>query len=122
MVKWNWNLDTSSTPATVISVIIIVMIVAAEWGIFTKAGIEGWKAIIPFYNSYIFYKITTGKGWLFILGLIPFIGFFVRAYGEYKLAKVFGRGLLFWLGLVIFPFICEMILGFGDDEYHPELV
>lgn len=122
MVKWNWNLDTSSTPATVVSVIIILLIVAAEWGIFTKAGEEGWKAIIPFYNSYIFYKIATGNGWLFILQYIPIVGFFVRAYGEYKLSKVFGHSGLFWLGLWIFPFIFELILGFGDDQYHPELV
>lgn len=122
MIDWDWTFDNSSTASTVISIIIIVMIVAAEYGIFEKAGEEGWKAIIPFYNSYIFYKISTGKGWLFILQYIPIVGFFVRAYGTYKLAKVFDRGGLFWIGLWLIPFICEMILGFGNDTYHPERV
>lgn len=122
MIKWNWSYDNSSTASTVISIIIIVLIVAAEFGIFEKAGEKGWKAIVPFYNSYIFYKITTGKGWMFILQYIPIVGFFVRAYGTYKLSKVFGHTGWFWIGLWLFPFICELILGFGDDQYHPELV
>ncbi len=34
-------------------VIIIYLIgVAGVWMVFQKAGIEGWKAIIPFYNMW----------------------------------------------------------------------
>ena len=40
----------------VIAVILIVWIVIAiiaSWKIFTKAGEDGWKCLIPFYNQYI---------------------------------------------------------------------
>ena len=30
----------------------------AYWKIFEKAGEPGWKAIIPFYNTYTQYKFT----------------------------------------------------------------
>ena len=42
----------------ILYVAIYVLIVAGWWMIFTKAGQEGWKAIIPFYNFYIVLKIV----------------------------------------------------------------
>ena len=44
----------------------------AFWGIFKKAGESGWKAFIPFYRTYIVFKIA----WVpskFIFWLIPVI-------------------------------------------------
>ena len=37
-----------------------VLMIVAMWRIFAKAGEAGWKAVIPFYNTYILYKITWG--------------------------------------------------------------
>lgn len=34
-----------------------VLIIVAQWKIFTKAGQEGWKALIPIYNVVVLYKI-----------------------------------------------------------------
>ena len=36
---------------------LLVLRIIARWRIFEKAGEKGWKAIIPFYSDYIFYKI-----------------------------------------------------------------
>ena len=36
---------------------LLVLRIIARWKIFEKAGEKGWKAIIPFYSDYIFYKI-----------------------------------------------------------------
>lgn len=59
----------------------IVLNIVANWKIFTKAGQAGWASIIPFYNSYIEFKIYWGNGWLFLVpivlslfGFIPVIG------------------------------------------------
>jgi len=35
-----------------------------------------------------------------------------------ELAKRFGKGVGFAIGLLIFPFICFPILGFGSAQYH----
>lgn len=46
---------------TIIPLAISVFIIICNWKILTKAGEEGWKAIIPFYNLYVFYTIATNK-------------------------------------------------------------
>lgn len=35
-----------------------VLLAIAYWKIFEKAGEPGWKALIPFYNTYSQYKFT----------------------------------------------------------------
>ena len=40
-----------------------VLNIVAGWKIFEKAGQPGWASIVPFYNSYIRYKIFWGNGW-----------------------------------------------------------
>ena len=45
----------------VLAIIYYVLIVIARWKLFTKAGEKGWKAIIPFYNVYVQYKLTWSK-------------------------------------------------------------
>lgn len=46
-----------------LSVAFFILMIVAMWKIFTKAGEKGWKAIIPIYNIYIFFKIADAKGW-----------------------------------------------------------
>lgn len=47
-----------------------VIILIARWRVFEKAGIAGWKSLIPFYSDYCTYKIswkTTAFWCLFAL-------------------------------------------------------
>lgn len=36
-----------------VSLVIYIILVAGMWKMFEKAGIDGWKAIIPIYNIYL---------------------------------------------------------------------
>lgn len=45
-----------------LGVIWVVLKVVAGWRIFAKAGQPGWASIVPFYNSYIEFKIYWGNG------------------------------------------------------------
>lgn len=94
-----------------------VVILIASAKIFSKAGIAGWKVIVPFYSNYLQYKLVFGNGWLFLLNLIPFVGYVMPCVLEWKLAKVFGKGTGFALLSLFFSPITRMILGFGDSEY-----
>jgi len=100
-----------------IFIVIYALLVAGWWMIFTKAGEDGWKALIPIWNTLIILKIVGREWWWIILLIIPIVGFIVWIIVALDLAKSFGRGTGFAIGLIIFPFIWSLILGFGSDTY-----
>ena len=97
---------------------IAVVGIIGLWKVFEKAGEEGWKVLIPFYNMYILFKITWGNGWLFLLLLIPVVHVVIPIITLYKLAKSFGKGVGFFFGLWFLYPVFIMILGFGPDQYR----
>ena len=127
--------------ATVIifAIAFYVLMVIAQWKIFTKAGEQGWKALIPIYNVYTLCKIIGINFWIWVLaipfaiGLISGIAFgnnkdiadlmpaiyalVFEIYSSVKLAKAFNKGIGFVLGLIFFPNIFQLILAFGSAEY-----
>ncbi len=119
--------------------------IIANWRIFTKAGESGWKSIIPLYGDYVSYRIAwqTSYFWLiFILGIVAsgiegaanpngdnmmlmaivaLIRLIIALIGimySVKLARAFGRGTGFAIGLIFLQPIFMLILGFGDDPYY----
>lgn len=104
--------------------VILVLQIIAMWKIFTKAGQAGWKAIIPIYNLVILYKIIGLSPWLLLVYLasfIPFVGslavLVLTIFQDIYLAKSFGKGTGFTVGLIFLAPIFYMILGFGKDAY-----
>lgn len=102
----------------IICLIFMVVYIIALWKIFSKAGIAGWKSIIPFYNSYCLCKITWGSGWLFLVYWVPFVNFVFGILTFNRLAKVFGKGIGFTLGLIFLSPIFILILAFGSATYE----
>ncbi len=99
-------------------IIVWILLIIAQWKIFEKAGYEGWKAIIPFYNMYILTEISGQNGWLFLLCLIPGVGALIwEILVAIKLAPAFGKDTGFAIGLIFLGPIFQMILGFGQAEY-----
>jgi hypothetical protein len=94
------------------------LIIAGWWMIFTKAGEEGWKAIIPIWNYIVLLKIVGREWWWVLLALIPIVGFVIWIIVSLDLAKSFGRGTGFAIGMIFLPFIFAPILGFGSDTYR----
>src|SRR5580765_5974094 len=66
---------------------IIVLMIAALWKIFEKAGEPGWAAIIPIYNLFILLKIAGRPGWWLLLYFIPFVGFIIGIIVSIDIAK-----------------------------------
>ena len=94
-----------------------VLLVIAEWKIFTKAGRPGWAALIPIYNSYVLFDIIYGQGLKFLLLLIPVFGWVVALVSYFRLGQVFGQETGFCIGLVLLSSIFTLILGFGSAQY-----
>jgi hypothetical protein len=129
------------------SAIIYIIDVIGMFKVFEKCGLEGWKAIIPFYNDYVFAEkvwvpnyvlclwiacivnwvivspISHSGGFIGILfSLVGFILsiFFIVVRGRfcYWIAKSFGYDVGFAVGLFFLPFVFYLILGFGAAEYR----
>ena len=52
---------------------VYAILVIPYWVIFTKAGQEGWPALIPIYSTYILLKVIGRPGWWLLLFLIPIV-------------------------------------------------
>lgn len=102
----------------IVGAILAVLGIIATWKIFKKADEPGWASIVPFYNSYVLFKITWGSGWKFLLMLIPIVNVVIAVMTAFKLARSFGKGTGFGFGLLFLSFIFMLILGFGDAEYQ----
>ena len=98
---------------------IILIIIISLWKIFTKAGKPGWAAIVPIYNLIVMLEICCKPIWWFILMLIPFVNLIVIIILLVELAKRFGKGVGFAIGMLILPFIFYPMLAFGDSKYTP---
>ena len=97
---------------------LIVVSVAGLWTTFTKAGEPGWASIIPIYNAIVLLRIAGKELWWIILLLIPCVNFVVSIIVSIDVAKNFGKGAGFGIGLAFLPFIFYPILGFGDARYQ----
>ena len=101
----------------VVFFVVLVLISATLWVVFTKAGEPGWAALVPIYNSMVLARIVGKPEWWGLLPLIPFIGPIFSIILLLELAKVFGKSSIFGLGLVFLGPIFFLILAFGDAEY-----
>ena len=116
--------------------------------IFEKAKIAWWWALIPLANAYVFLKMVklrflfwlslvpflylpltvyfamNGVFWLskvvtWLLGLVGIISGIIYIFIlPFRVAKMFGKGFWFGLGLLFLPVIFYPILAFGNAQYQ----
>ena len=107
----------------VIGLLFIALEIIVFWRIFTKAGVEGWKCLIPVYNLIVIAQIAGMNPWLLLLMLIPCVGPFVAIYMYYKLGCKFGSkvyGILcaipftMWIALLMIAFSSSIEYNFED--------
>jgi len=97
---------------------VIILLIAAIWKVFSKAGQPGWAAIIPIYNLYVMCKVAGRPGWWLLLCLIPFLNVIILIILNFDIAKRFGKSGGFAVGMILLPFIFWPILGFGSATYQ----
>ncbi len=132
-----------STLAVSFLIVIVLAVITAigYWKVFVKMGEAGWKGLIPIYNNYLLFKdcweakyflawiaavIITGgissasdSGFL-INSIVSIAGLTVTILNialNYHIAKAFGYGVGFTIGLTIIPTAFYIILGFSSDQY-----
>jgi hypothetical protein len=101
-----------------VTLVATVLMTAGMWKIFTKAGQPGWASLIPFYNMYVLLKVAGRPGWWLVLLFVPLVNFVIIIIVGLDLARVFGRGVGYGLGLTFLCPIFYPLLGFNSDQYQ----
>lgn len=104
-------------PILIFGITATIIEVVGAWLMFEKAGEPGWAAIIPIYNYLIVIKIAGKPWWYLLLLLIPIVNIVIIIITLDGLAKSFGKGTGFTVGLFFLRFIYIPILGFGKAVY-----
>src|SRR5882757_3982641 len=74
-----------------ISLLLVMLPAIGLYGMFRKAGVAGWKAFIPFYNTYVMLEIAERPKYWFFLQFIPVVGWFITLGIIIEFVKVFGK-------------------------------
>ena len=81
------------------------------WKLFLLAGVEGWKAFIPFYNFIIWLKLIKKPWWWIFLIITPGVNFLMYGIMCLLLAKAFNKrsfqekAFAFLFGFIYLPYI-----------------
>ena len=96
--------------------VVVVFVIAGIWKTFTKAGYPGWACLVPIYNVIVLMQIAGRPVWWFLLMFVPLVNIIVTFVVVMDIAKAFGKGAGFGLGLFFLGFIFYPILGFGEGD------
>ena len=100
-----------------IMMVAMIVVIAGVWKTFSTAGKPGWACLIPIYNLVVMLQIGGRPIWWLILMFVPFVNLIIALMIGIDIAKAFGKGAGFGLGLTFLGFIFYPILGFGSAEY-----
>lgn len=101
----------------------VVLLIVSYWMILSKAGEPGWKALVPFYNGWVYARVVGRPGWWGLLLYVPIVNLVMGAIMGMDLATSFGKDNAFGLGLALSAVIGFLglifypILAFGDARY-----
>jgi hypothetical protein len=120
-VAWYCKLGVAAgfgLAALLVTTLPALLVIAGTWKLFTKAGQPGWAAIVPIYNLCVILHIV-GRPTRWLVGfLIPIVDFVVAVLVTIDVAKAYGKGIVYAVGMVLVPFIFYPLLGFGDARYR----
>lgn len=99
-------------------IVLCAFMMFCTYKLFQKAGYAGWKALIPFYNTYIMTQMSVGNGLLFLLMFVPIVNVVFGFYLGIKFTNAFGVGVLGFIAYLFAPLIMLPIMAFSSKyEY-----
>ncbi|MDA8274886.1 MAG: DUF5684 domain-containing protein [Actinomycetota bacterium] len=95
----------------------VALEVIGLWGVFAKSGRPGWWALVPVFDLFVLLRVVGRPWWLAVLFFVPVVDVVVAIVVFHALAKSFGKGVAYTVGLLVLGFVFVPVLGFGSAEY-----
>jgi signal peptidase I len=103
---------------TILMLILLLFPMLNYW-VFKDAGIEGYKALIPFYNYYLWLKVIGKPWWWLLIMLVPFINFFMVLLMLVQTAVSYSKHALWEQALAaLVPYAYIPYLGISEKEKY----
>lgn len=102
--------------------IFLVLVLVSFFGLsklFAKAGLESWKAWIPFYNFYLLAKLLDKPWWWCLIMIVPGVNILMYGVYGFNTARAFNKpsnGDLLFASLL--PYIFFVKLGLDDTAKY----
>ncbi|MDR1792113.1 MAG: signal peptidase I [Bacteroidales bacterium] len=91
-------------------------------GVFKKAGVPAWKALVPVYQLFVWIKVLQKPKWWLIFAFIPYFGIFVLMLMTWRTIRMFDKTRYITLiPATFFPFISMPYYGFSKKEIFYKL-
>jgi len=102
-----------------ILLLILILFPFLNYWIFKEAGVGGYKALIPFYNYYVWLQVIGKPWWWLLILLFPFINFFMVMLMLVQTAVSYKKHSLGEQALsVLVPFVYLPYLGISEKEKY----
>lgn len=103
----------------IINLLLVVLPAIGLYGMFKKAGVPAWKALVPFYNVWIMVELAGMKRYWFFLQFIPIVGWFITVAILIDFVKTFGK-FAFWEHAltVLLPLLFFVYVGFNQTDKY----
>ena len=106
-------------PIFIILVAFILIIMVSCFKIFEKANIDGYKALIPIYNVYLWLDIADLPIFLIPLMFVPILNILIFCFASYRIGKNFRKNHVFIIGLCFLPLVFYPLLALSNSLYKP---
>jgi hypothetical protein len=120
--------ESAAVMATIVMVSIIIglatyVIVAFFISrIFKKAGVEGWKAWVPVYNTWVTLELGGQAGWWAVLAFIPIVNIASVVFiyiAMYNIGLKLGKSGVFVLWAIFIPLVWYIWLAMDSSRWNP---
>ncbi|HLK30359.1 MAG TPA: S26 family signal peptidase [Puia sp.] len=101
----------------IIQLLILLLPAVGIYKMFEKAGVAGWKALVPFYNTWIMLELANRRKYIFFFQFVPVAGWFISMSIFVDFVKTFGKFKLYEHAMsALLPIVYFSYLGFNKQD------
>jgi len=105
-----------------IAAVLYVLIAVPLMRIFEHAGIEPWKAWVPFYSTYLWLQLGGVNGYWVLASLVPFGSYALAVFqyiAMYRQGFAYGKDSGFLVLGILLPVVWLFMIAYGGAPYEP---